>query len=54
MKKDAELHAEDDKKKKESAEVRNQAAQTIFELEKQIKEYGDKLEAADKTSLEEQ
>jgi molecular chaperone DnaK len=54
MKTEAEKHAEDDKKKKESAEVRNQAAQTIFELEKQIKEYGDKLEAADKTSLEEQ
>lgn len=44
MKADAEKHAEDDKKKKEMVEARNHASQVVFELEKQIKEYGDKVE----------
>lgn len=44
MKADAEKFAEDDKKKKELVEARNKASQVVFELEKQIKEYGDKVE----------
>jgi len=52
MKKDAELHAEDDKKKKELVEARNQANSVAFEIEKQLSEYGDKLPEADKKQIE--
>ncbi len=53
MKKDAEMHAEDDKKKKELIEVKNQANSVAFEMEKQVKEYGDKLEnQEDKKKIE--
>lgn len=52
MKAEAEQHAEEDKKKKEMAEVRNQATTAIFEVEKQLKEHGDKLEASDKEKIE--
>ena len=44
MKADAEKHADEDKKKKEMVETRNKASQVAFELEKQIKEHGDKVE----------
>lgn len=54
MKSEAEKHAEEDKKKKEAAETRNRAQQTVFELEKQLKEYGEKLEEADRKNIEEQ
>lgn len=53
MKADAEKHAEDDKKKKELVEARNQANSVAFELEKQLKEYGDKLDKKDKEAIEE-
>ncbi len=53
MKQDAQLHAEEDKRKKEQVEARNQASNAAFEIEKQLKEYGDKLEAADKEKIEE-
>lgn len=53
MKADAEKHAEDDKAKKELIEAKNQANSVAFELEKQLKEYGDKLDAKDKTEIEE-
>jgi molecular chaperone DnaK len=53
MKADAEKHAEDDKRKKEQVEARNQANGVAFELEKQLEEYGDKLEAKDKEAIEE-
>jgi molecular chaperone DnaK len=53
MKADAEKYAEDDKQKKELAEARNQANSVAFEMEKQLKEYGDKLEAKDKETIEE-
>lgn len=49
MKADAEAHAEEDKVKKETVEARNRASQVVFELEKQLKEYGDKV---DKETLE--
>jgi len=54
MKAEAEKHAEDDKKKKELAEAHNHAQQTVFELEKQLKEHGDKLPEEDKKNIEEQ
>lgn len=53
MKAEAEKHAEEDKLKKETVEARNKAQGVAFEIEKQLKEYGDKLEAADKTAIEE-
>lgn len=45
MLKDAEEHAEEDKKKKEEVEVRNEADSLVFRAEKALKEYQDKLPA---------
>ncbi|MBU4216858.1 molecular chaperone DnaK [Candidatus Parcubacteria bacterium] len=53
MKKDAEMHAEEDKKKKDSVEAKNHAESVIFSTEKLIKESGDKMSEADKKELEE-
>jgi len=53
MKADAEKHAEEDKRKKELIEAKNKATSVAFEMEKQLKDYGDKLEAKDKEALEE-
>lgn len=52
MKKEAELHADEDKKKKEEIDVINQADGVIFQTEKLIKESGDKMKAEDKVELE--
>ncbi|MES2223872.1 MAG: molecular chaperone DnaK [Patescibacteria group bacterium] len=52
MQKDAELHAEEDKKNKEMVEVKNVAEQTIYTAEKSLKDNGDKISADLKTSLE--
>ena len=52
MKKEAEANAEEDNKKKEKVEKVNQADGLIFQTEKQIKEFGDKLEDTDKSRLE--
>ena len=40
---DAEAHANDDKLRKEAAEARNQADQTVYQIDKQLAEHGDKL-----------
>ena len=45
MKKDAEAHAEDDKKKRESAEVKNSANALIYTAEKSLSDAGDKVSA---------
>ncbi len=45
MQKDAELHAEEDKKKKEGAETKNTAEMMIFSAEKELKEYEAKIPA---------
>ena len=50
--KDAELHAEDDKKKKELVEARNSADALIYSTEKSIKDLGDKIDAATKGKVE--
>ena len=50
--KDAELHAEEDKKKKEIVEVRNMADSLIYSTEKSIKDLGDKVDAETKTNVE--
>ena len=52
MKAEAEANAEADKAAKESAEKINQADAMIFQTENQLKEYGDKLSAANKTAIE--
>lgn len=52
MKQDAEKHAEEDKRKKELIEARNHATSVAFEIEKQLKEYGDKLDPKDKEEIE--
>jgi len=53
MVKEAELHAEEDKKERERAEVRNDADNMIYSTEKNIKELGDKISGADKSKVEE-
>ncbi len=52
MRKDAESHAEEDKKKRQLAEARNQAESLCFQLEKLMKENEGKLSASDKAPLE--
>ena len=53
MKQDAELHAEEDKKKKESVETKNLADTLIFTTEKSLKDAGDKITADEKKPVEE-
>ncbi|MDR2484770.1 MAG: molecular chaperone DnaK [Treponema sp.] len=53
MVKEAELHAEEDKREREKAEVRNEADTMIYSTEKNIKDLGDKVDAADKSKAEE-
>ncbi|MDF1496937.1 MAG: molecular chaperone DnaK [Patescibacteria group bacterium] len=53
MKKDAEAHAEEDKKKKESIEVKNMAETMVYTTEKMMKEAGDKAKEEDKKEVEE-
>jgi molecular chaperone DnaK len=50
--KDAELHAEEDKKKKELVEARNMGDSLIYSTEKSIKDLGEKVDAATKTKIE--
>ena len=52
MQKDAELHAEEDRKAKESIEVRNNADSLAYQCEKQLKELGEKISAENKTEIE--
>ncbi|MCG2704179.1 MAG: molecular chaperone DnaK [Candidatus Omnitrophica bacterium] len=52
MVKDAEVFAEQDKKKKEEVEARNQAEHLAYSTEKSLKDYGDKISAADKENVE--
>jgi molecular chaperone DnaK len=53
MVKEAELHAEEDKKEREKAEVRNDADTMIYSTEKNIKDLESKVNAEDKTRAEE-
>ncbi len=50
--KEAEQFAEEDKKRKEEVETRNQAEGMIFEIERQMGELGDKVNADEKTAVE--
>ncbi len=53
MKKDAELHAEEDKKKKEIVDVRNAADTLVFTTERTMKEFGVKIKEENKKEIEE-
>lgn len=52
MTKEAELHAEEDRKRKEAVESKNQLDSTIYQMEKSIKDAGDKLPANIKSKAE--
>ena len=52
MVKDAESHAEDDKKRKEVVEARNHAESLVHSTEQNLKEYGDKVGGDDKAAIE--
>jgi molecular chaperone DnaK len=52
MVKDAEAHATEDKKRREQVEAKNQADALVHTTEKSVKEYGDKVSAADRTAIE--
>jgi molecular chaperone DnaK len=52
LRKDAEAHAEEDRKAREAAEVRNNADNLAYQCEKQLTELGDKLSADQKQSVE--
>ena len=52
MVKDAELNSADDKKKLELVQAKNQADASLHSVKKSLAEYGDKIDAAEKTSIE--
>jgi molecular chaperone DnaK len=53
MVKDAEVHAEEDKKKKELITAKNEADNIVFSTEKSLKEFGDKVSDDEKKKIEE-
>jgi molecular chaperone DnaK len=52
MVKDAEAHAEEDKNRRELIDVRNQAENLAYETEKNLKEWGDKVDGATRSRVE--
>jgi molecular chaperone DnaK len=52
MVKDAELHAADDKKRRELVDAKNQGEAMVHSTEKSLTEFGDKVSAADKSAVE--
>jgi molecular chaperone DnaK len=52
MVKDAESHAEEDKKRRELIEARNKAESMLHDAEKNLNEFGDKISAEDKAAIE--
>ncbi|MCX7950170.1 MAG: Hsp70 family protein, partial [Treponemataceae bacterium] len=53
MVKEAEAHAEEDRRERERAEARNEADTLIYTTEKTLRELGDKVNASDKAKIEE-
>jgi len=53
MVRDAEVHSSEDKKKRELIEARNHADSTVYQTEKSLREFGDKIDAAEKQKIEE-
>ncbi len=52
MKSDAQAHAAEDKKRKEEIDLKNQADNLVFQTEKQLKEFGDKVSGVTKGKIE--
>jgi molecular chaperone DnaK len=52
MVKEAEAHAEEDKKERERAEIRNEADTFLYSTEKSLKDYGDKVGEAERASIQ--
>jgi molecular chaperone DnaK len=52
MVKDAEAHAEDDRKRREEAEIRNNADSLVYQTEKVLKEQGEKVSADERSAIE--
>jgi len=52
MVRDAESHAEEDKKKREAIEARNHADSMVYSTEKSLKEFGDKIDPVEKGTIE--
>src|SRR5208337_5554494 len=52
MMRDAESHAEEDRKKKELIEVKNQADTLVYSVEKSLVDYGDKVTESEKKDIE--
>ena len=52
MMREAESHAEDDKKRREEIESRNRADQAVYGAERMLKDTGDKLPASDRSAIE--
>ena len=53
MQEEAESHAEDDQKRRQQVDQRNEADQLVYASEKSLAEHGDKLEASERTPVEE-
>ena len=53
MVKDAELHSEEDKRKKALVEAKNRADQMVYSTEKTLREYGDKISSDERKRVEE-
>jgi len=54
MQQDAELHAEDDKKRKDLVETKNQADSLVYATEKSLRDLGDKVDAETKSKVEQE
>jgi len=52
MVKEAEAHAAEDKRERERVDARNEADSLVYQTEKALKDYGDKVSAEDKASIE--
>ncbi|MBU1669673.1 MAG: molecular chaperone DnaK [Actinobacteria bacterium] len=52
MTKDAEMHAEEDRRRKDEAETRNRADEIVYSTEKSLRELGDKVDASEKAKIE--
>ncbi len=52
MAKDAEAHASEDKAKRDEVEARNQLDSLVYQIEKMLKEHGDKISGAERTEVE--
>jgi molecular chaperone DnaK len=50
--KDAEAHADEDKKKKDLIEARNHADALVYSVEKNLKEFGDKIDGSERSRIE--